>query len=81
MTVRSEIEALFRQVAQEHERRLTPLTDDTELVNSGLDSLCIAVVVVRLQEMLGVDPFSVFEDAHIPVTFGEFVRFYENAAK
>lgn len=81
MTVRSEIIAQFTEVAQEHDKRLAPLTDELELLESGLDSLCFAVVVTRLEESLGVDPFSASEDTLFPVTFGEFVSFYENAAK
>jgi acyl carrier protein len=80
MNVRSEIITQFTQVAQDHDKRLAPLTDDLELLESGLDSLCFAVVVVRLQEALGIDPFSASEDALFPVTFGEFVKFYEEAA-
>ena len=81
MNVRSEILAQFRQVAQEQDRRLGPLTDGTELLNSGLDSLCFAIIVTRLETSLGVDPFSTSEDARFPVTLGEFISFYENAAK
>lgn len=79
--VRSEIVTQFKQVAQEQDRRLAPLTDSLELMNSGLDSLCFAIIVTRLETLIGVDPFSTSEDARFPVTFGEFVTFYENAAK
>ena len=81
MTVRSEIIAQFTEVAQEHDKRLAPLTDELELLESGLDSLCFAVVLTRLEESLGVDPFRASEDTLLPVTFGEFVSFYENTAK
>ena len=81
MDVRSEITAQFKQVAQEQDRRLAPLTDNLELLNSGLDSLCFAIIVARLETLLGVDPFSDSEDARFPVTFGDFVNFYEHAAK
>lgn len=81
MDVRSEVVAQFTTVAREQDKRLAPLTDQLELLESGLDSLCFAIVVTRLEESLGVDPFSASEDAVLPVTFGEFVRFYENAAK
>lgn len=81
MDVRSEVVAQFTTVAREQDKRLAPLTDQLELLDSGLDSLCFAIVVTRLEESLGVDPFSASEDAVLPVTFGEFVRFYENAAK
>jgi len=80
MNVRSEIITQFTQVAEEHAQRLAPLADDLELLESGLDSLCFAIVVIRLQETLGVDPFSSSEDTLFPVTFGEFVRCYENAS-
>jgi acyl carrier protein len=81
MDVRSEITAQFKQVAQEQDRRLAPLTDDLELLNSGLDSLCFAIIVARLESLLGLDPFSDSEDARFPVTFGDFINFYEHAAK
>jgi acyl carrier protein len=80
MDVKSEIIAQFNQVAEEHDKRLASLTDDLALLDSGLDSLCFAIVVARLENSLGVDPFSADEDARFPVTFGEFIRFYENAA-
>jgi acyl carrier protein len=79
MDTRSEIVAQFTQVAQEQGMKLAPLTESVELVESGLDSLCFAIVVARLEQKLGVDPFSASEDAVFPVTFGEFVRLYENA--
>ena len=81
MDVKTEIIAQFVQVARENDKRLAPLTDDLELFDSGLDSLCFAVIVSRLEEALGVDPFTVSDDAFFPVTFGELVSFYENAAK
>ena len=48
-------------------------------IDSGLDSLCFAVMVARLQDLLGVDPFSTGEDAPFPVTIGDFVKAYEDA--
>lgn len=81
MDVRSEIIAQFKQVAREHDKRLPPLIDQLQLLDSGLDSLCFAIVVTRLEDAVGIDPFSVSEDAVIPLTFGEFVSFYEKAAK
>jgi Phosphopantetheine attachment site len=79
MNIRSEIVDQFTQVAQGQGISLVPLTDDLELLNSGLDSLCFAILVARLEGHLGVDPFTTSEDATFPVTFGEFVRLYENA--
>jgi acyl carrier protein len=81
MTFRTEITTQFKQVAQEQDKRLAVLTDDLTLLDSGLDSLCFAILVSRLEDSLGVDPFTASEDATFPVTFGEFVNFYENVAK
>ena len=80
MIVRTEIVNQFKQVAQEQDKRLAPLTDNLELLNSGLDSLCFAILVSRLEDSLGVDPFTASEDAVFPVTFGDFITFYEHAA-
>jgi acyl carrier protein len=81
VSVRSDIIAQFTEVAREHNKSLAPLADDLELVDSGLDSLCMAVVVARLEDSLGVDPFSAADLAGFPVTVGEFIEFYENAAR
>jgi acyl carrier protein len=81
MDVKSEVIAQFRQVAQEQNLQLAPLTDDLPLFDSGLDSLCFAIIVVRLETSLGVDPFSASDDARYPVTLGEFIGYYQNAAK
>jgi acyl carrier protein len=80
MDIRAEIIDQFKQVALEQDKTLSTLNDDLPLVDSGLDSLCFAVVVVRLENVVGVDPFSTDEDVRFPVTFGDFVRFYEHAA-
>ena len=80
MSVRSEVMAQFSLVAEEQNRKMAPLADDLALLESGLDSLCFAVIVARLEDLLGVDPFSADSDDPFPVTFGDFVRSYENAA-
>ncbi len=81
MNVRSEVIAQFTQVAREQNKPLAPLTDDLALYDSGLDSLCFAIVVVRLEDALGADPFNDDEEVRFPVTLGDFIGFYENAAK
>jgi len=81
VNVRNEIVTQFKQVAQEQKKRLGPLTDGLELLNSGFDSLCFAILVSRLEDSLGLDPFAVSEDAPFPVTFGDFVNLYEHVAK
>lgn len=81
MSVRSTITSQFQQVAVEQERTLAPLADELKLVQSGLDSLSFAIIVARLEDALGIDPFSAAEAVDFPVTFGDFVRLYENFGK
>jgi acyl carrier protein len=79
MSVRETITTVFLQVAEQQHKSLALLADDVPLINSGLDSLCLAIIVARLEDDLGVDPFSSSEDVAVPETFGEFVALYENA--
>lgn len=81
MTIRAEIVNQFTQVAEEQGNRLAPLKDNLPLLETGLDSLCFAIVVARLEGALGADPLSSSEDVLFPVTFGDFVKLYENAAR
>ena len=81
MSVKLTILSYFEQVAKEHGKRLAPLSDDLVLLDSGLDSLCFAVIVPRLEDALGVDPFSAAEDGRLPLTLGDFVRLYEDASR
>jgi hypothetical protein len=66
------------EVAREHGKILAPLKDDLVLAECGLDSLGFAVLVARLEDTLGVDPFTASEEAVFPLTLGEFVKVYEN---
>lgn len=77
-SVRPFVSSLFEQVAREQGRTLAPLSDDLKLLQSGLDSLSFAIIVVRLEDALGVDPFSAEEAVDFPITFGDFVRLYES---
>jgi|WetSurMetagenome_2_1015567.scaffolds.fasta_scaffold96953_2 acyl carrier protein len=78
--VRALVTTCFEATAADQERALQPLTDQLLLLDSGLDSLCFAIIVAQLEDELGIDPFSDLDDAFFPVTFGEFVRIYETAA-
>lgn len=81
MPLRSTIAAQFEAVAREQHRRLAPLSDDLALLQSGLDSLSFALIVARLEDALGLDPFDGDESVRFPVTFGDFVELYESRAK
>jgi acyl carrier protein len=69
----------MQKIADEQSKKLAPLTDDLNLLESGLDSLCFAILVARLEDELGCDPFTASDNIHYPVTLGDFIRFYENA--
>jgi acyl carrier protein len=78
--IRTHITSAIRDVAAELDKTVAPLDDDLVLLNSGLDSLCFAILVARLEDQLGVDPFTASAEAVFPVTLGEFIRAYESHA-
>jgi len=80
MPIRTIIVAQMSEIAAGQDRVLAPLTDDLILLESGLDSLCFAILVAQLEDELGFDPFTASEDVYFPVTFGDFVAFYEAGA-
>ena len=81
MTVKAAVISEIQQIAEDHRKTLPPLTDDLVLLDSGLDSLGIAILVARLEETLGFDPFTESDEVAYPVTLGDFIRFYEHAAE
>jgi len=81
MSIRLTVISQLEQIAGEQKKNLPPLTDHLVLLDSGLDSLAFAILVARLEETLGFDPFTESDDIFYPVTLGDFIRFYENAAK
>jgi acyl carrier protein len=80
MSVKDSVIAEIQQVAADSKKSLPALTDDLVLLDSGLDSLAIAILVARLEETLGLDPFTDSDDMAYPVTVGDFIRVYEHAA-
>jgi hypothetical protein len=81
MSIRLTVTSQIEQIATEQRIALPPLGDELVLLDSGLDSLCFAILVARLEDSLGVDPFTSSDDVYFPVTLGDFVKVYENAAK
>jgi hypothetical protein len=79
ISIAAAVTTTFATVAAEQGKTLKPLTDDLALMDSGLDSLCIAIIVARLDDELNLDPFSGGDDMMLPVTVGDFIRLYENA--
>ncbi len=78
MSTKSIVIDAIRQIAKEQHVTLPELTDDLSLHETGFDSLAFAILVARLEDETGVDPFTISEDAAFPATVGDFVRAYEN---
>ncbi len=81
--MRETILATFMQVYLSHKKTnvLPVVNDDTVLLESGLDSLGFAILVVTLEQELGFDPFLLDETAYYPKTFGDFVHYYEKCSR
>ena len=80
MSTRTIILSQIQQVAAEQKKTLAPMTDDLSLLDSGLDSLCFATLVARLEDIIGVDPFTASADVKFPNTIGVLIAFYEHVA-
>ena len=81
MSIKLTIIEQMEQVAREHGKILAPLKEDLVLADCGLDSLGFAVLVARLEDRLGIDPFSAAEEAVFAVTLGDFVKVYEHGRR
>ena len=79
MSIKSIILSEIRIVAEGQRKVLAPLTDGLALHDTGLDSLCFAILVSRLEDITGRDPFSSDGGARFPRTVGEFIALYEEA--
>jgi len=82
MDIREKIRLTFFEVAETTgaELAIDHLADDTVLLETGLNSLGFAILVVTLEDELGFDPFPLLEEAIYPRTFIEFVDIYKKFA-
>ncbi|TWT53718.1 Phosphopantetheine attachment site [Rubripirellula amarantea] len=79
MTTRDTILEVIHEVAAESEKTLgDDFGDNTVLLDSGLDSLDFAIIVARLEERLGEDPFAAMDEPVYPKTLGDFVGIYDS---
>lgn len=76
--IRKTIINVLNEVLDEDDITPPIWSDSTVLLESGIDSLGFAVVVSRLEEELGKDPFSLLEEAIYPRTLEEFVKIYSD---
>ncbi|MGC6367707.1 MAG: acyl carrier protein [Candidatus Marinamargulisbacteria bacterium] len=77
MTIKDQIRETLIIVMEENEITPPEITDDTVLLQTGLDSLGFAILVATLEEKIGFDPFVMMDDVIYPTTFSEFVEIYE----
>ena len=80
MSIRSTILDQMSLVARLQNQTLAPISDDTFLLETGLDSLSLAILVANLEDELGLDPFGAGGNVAIPKTVGDFIRLYEHEA-
>jgi acyl carrier protein len=80
MNVRTTILEELAELFEEEDLPMPEFRDDTLLLETDLDSLGFAVLVTRLDERLGYDPFSLMDEAIYPATLQEFVDVYERFA-
>ena len=79
MNIRTTVINIITSVAEEQNKTLLPLVDDLSLTDSGLDSICMAIIVAQLEDELALDPFSESDDLILPFTIGDLIQMYENA--
>lgn len=73
--------SLMTEIASENGFELnTQIDADTVLLESGLDSLGFAILIARLEEELGYDPFTLMDEPVYPQTFGQLVEIYQRFA-
>ena len=78
MSTRLKILSEMQRIAADQQVKLPPLNDELSLHETGFDSLGFAILVARLEDDLGIDPFTISEDASFPLTLGDFIKAYEN---
>jgi len=73
--------SLMNEIASESGVELnSQINGATVLLESGLDSLGFAILIARLEEELGYDPFTMMDEPVYPQTFGQLVEIYQRFA-
>lgn len=78
--LRERITTAIQETADMRGTEVGVLVDKTVLLESGLDSLGFAILVSRLEEELGYDPFVMMDVPVYPRTLREFVEIYQRFA-
>lgn len=75
-TVRTLVVKEIAALLEEGGRPVPPLNDHDVLMHEGLDSLSFAVLITRLEERLGYDPFTEMDMPVYPRTVHELTNIY-----
>jgi len=77
-TLLTQILTVYQEVYSSQNKGVSApeIKNETVLLDSGLDSLGHAILITRLEEKLGYDPFTISTESYYPRTFGELVEFY-----
>lgn len=67
-------------IAREQGKALPELNSDLVLLDTAFDSLCFALLVARMEDRTGLDPFATMDGTDLPVTLGDLVALYDHAA-
>ena len=78
MSYEKRIIELMREQAEINGTEMGQLNRETVLLESGLDSLGFATVVVMMEQEAGIDPFTATDEVIYPTTLGQFVDMYDN---
>jgi aryl carrier-like protein len=78
--LRVTITTAIQETADMRGTEVGALLDETVLLESGLDSLGFAILVARLEEELGYDPFVLMDVPVYPRTLSEFIEIYQRFA-
>lgn len=76
MTIQETIIQIFQETAEENGQKLTPTTSMT-IRELGFQSIDWAVIVVKLEQELGFDPFSTGAQFDLN-TVQDFINLYTN---
>jgi hypothetical protein len=80
MNIRETVYRQIKSVAEQEGKHLPPLTDDVNMMEAGLDSLCMAILIANLDDELKRLPFEA-DDVEIPVSIGDLIAVYEKASE
>lgn len=80
MSLRATLIDEIETITRDQGKAMPPLTDELVLIDTEFDSLCFALLVARMEDRFGIDPFSTLEIADLPVTLGDLIALYDRSS-